>query len=110
MMSKHAVKVTRASPKAKPKSADGRGGPKKAIRFTPTRLKLLTPVPSDIAIAQAAKLKPILQIAEEVGLKPSELELYGPYKAKVHLDVRDRLPRRPEGKAPDGAAPPAPAP
>ncbi|MGA2111839.1 MAG: formate--tetrahydrofolate ligase [Anaerolineales bacterium] len=66
--------------------------------FTPTRLKLLTPVPSDIEIAQAAKLKPILQIAEEVGLRPSELELYGPYKAKVHLEVRDRLARRPLGK------------
>jgi formyltetrahydrofolate synthetase len=55
-------------------------------------------VPSDIDIAQAGKLKPVLQIAEEVGLKPSELELYGPYKAKVHLDVRERLARRPNGK------------
>ena len=36
--------------------------------FTPTKLKLLTPVPSDIDIAQAGKLKPIAQIAEEVGL------------------------------------------
>lgn len=66
--------------------------------FTPSRLKLLTPVPSDIDIAQAAKLKPILQIAEEVGLRPSDLELFGPYKAKVHLEVRDRLGRRPQGK------------
>jgi methylenetetrahydrofolate dehydrogenase (NADP+)/methenyltetrahydrofolate cyclohydrolase/formyltetrahydrofolate synthetase len=66
--------------------------------FTPTRLRLLTPVPSDIEIAQAAKLKPILQIAEELGLRPSDLELFGPYKAKVHLDVRDRLARRPQGK------------
>lgn len=66
--------------------------------FTPSRLKLLTPVPSDIDIAQAAKLKPILQIAEEVGLRPSDLELFGPYKAKVHLEVRDRLARRPQGK------------
>jgi formyltetrahydrofolate synthetase len=64
----------------------------------PTRIKLLSPVPSDIDIAQAGKLKTILQIAEEVGLKPGELELYGPYKAKVHLDVRDRLARRPNGK------------
>jgi formyltetrahydrofolate synthetase len=64
----------------------------------PTRIKLLSPVPSDIDIAQAGKLKTILQIAEEVGLKPGELELYGPYKAKVHLDVRDRLARRKNGK------------
>jgi methylenetetrahydrofolate dehydrogenase (NADP+) / methenyltetrahydrofolate cyclohydrolase / formyltetrahydrofolate synthetase len=66
--------------------------------FKPTRLRLLTPVPSDIEIAQAGKLKPILQIAEEIGLKPGELELYGPYKAKVHLEVRDRLARRKNGK------------
>jgi formyltetrahydrofolate synthetase len=90
----------RAKPKARarPISANGRRAPKKALKFTPTRLKLLSPVPSDIEIAQAGKLKPILQIAEETGLKPSELELFGPYKAKVHLDVRDRLARRPDGK------------
>jgi len=61
-------------------------------------VKIIKPVPSDIEIAQAAKLKPILQIAEEVGLKPSELELFGPYKAKVHLQVRERLKKRKNGK------------
>jgi formyltetrahydrofolate synthetase len=66
--------------------------------FKPTKLKLLSPVPSDIEIAQAGKLKPILQIAAEAGLKPDELELFGPYKAKVHLDVRERLAKRPNGK------------
>jgi formyltetrahydrofolate synthetase len=66
--------------------------------FTPTPLKLRTPVPSDIDIAQEATLKPISQIAEEVGLLPEELELYGNYKAKVHLSVRDRLADRPNGK------------
>ncbi|MCB9419772.1 MAG: formate--tetrahydrofolate ligase [Ardenticatenaceae bacterium] len=66
--------------------------------FTPTPLKLRTPVPSDIEIAQEATLKPITQIAEEVGLLPEELELYGNYKAKVHLSVRDRLADRPNGK------------
>jgi formyltetrahydrofolate synthetase len=96
--SKTKVKTIKSAVRRRPKSADGRGGPKKAIRFTPTRLKLLSPVPSDIEIAQAAKLKPILQIAEEVGLKPDELELFGKYKAKVHLEVRDRLARRPNGK------------
>jgi len=69
-----------------------------AIVFKPTKLKLLNPVPSDIEIAQAGKLKPILQIAEELGLKPNELELFGSYKAKVHLDVRDRLAKRKSGK------------
>src|SRR5712691_6089224 len=66
--------------------------------FKPTRLKRVTPVPADIDIAQAGKLKTILQIAEEIGLKASDLELFGPYKAKVHLNVRDRLARRPNGK------------
>jgi len=61
-------------------------------------IKIKHPVPSDIEIAQACKLKPILQIAEEVGLKEKELELFGPYKAKVHLDVRDRLKKRKQGK------------
>ncbi len=75
-----------------------RGKPAPAVIFRPTRLKLLSPVPSDIEIAQAGKLKPILQIAAEVGLKPDELELFGPYKAKVHLGVRDRLAKRPNGK------------
>lgn len=66
--------------------------------FTPTPLKLRLPVPSDIEIAQEATLKPISQIAEEVGLLPAELEFYGNYKAKVHLSVRDRLADRPNGK------------
>jgi len=55
-------------------------------------------VPSDIEIAQSAKLRPILEIAEEAGLRASELELFGRYKAKVHLEVRDRLMKRKQGK------------
>jgi formate--tetrahydrofolate ligase len=42
---------------------------------------------SDIEIAQAAKPKPIVEIAAEIGLGPDDLELYGPYKAKVPLEV-----------------------
>jgi formyltetrahydrofolate synthetase len=56
------------------------------------------PVPSDIEIAQEAVLRPVLDIAKEVGLQPDELELFGKYKAKVHLEVRDRLKNRPQGK------------
>jgi len=63
-----------------------------------SKLKLLDPVPSDIDIAQAVELRPILEVAEEVGLRPEDLELFGPYKAKVHLDVRDRLAHLPDGK------------
>jgi methylenetetrahydrofolate dehydrogenase (NADP+)/methenyltetrahydrofolate cyclohydrolase/formyltetrahydrofolate synthetase len=66
--------------------------------FTPTPLKLRLPVPSDIEIAQEAILKPITQVAEELGLLPEELEFYGEYKAKVRLSVRDRLADRPNGK------------
>ncbi len=53
---------------------------------------------SDLEIAQAAKLRPILEIAEELGLEEDDLDLYGKYKAKVHLDVLERLKDRPNGK------------
>lgn len=53
---------------------------------------------TDLAIAQAAKLKPISKIAAEIGLLNDELELYGKYKAKVSLDVLKRLRDRPNGK------------
>ncbi len=66
--------------------------------FQPTKLKLVRPVPSDIDIAQAAKLKPILQVAEELGIRPNELELYGPYKAKIKLEILERLKNKPNGK------------
>ncbi len=66
--------------------------------FTPTPLKRRYPVPSDIEIAQEAELKPITQVAEEAGILPEELELYGPYKAKVKLDILERLKDRPNGK------------
>jgi len=69
-----------------------------ARKFTPTPLKLRTPVPSDIEIAQEGTIKPILQIAEELGIQPSELELFGPYKAKVKLEILERLKDRPDGK------------
>jgi formyltetrahydrofolate synthetase len=55
-------------------------------------------VPSDIEIAQAGKLKPITQVAAELGIRESELELYGPYKAKIKLETLERLAKRPNGK------------
>ena len=45
---------------------------------------------SDIAIAQAAKLKPIRDIASQLELGDDDLELYGQYKAKVQLSSIDR--------------------
>ena len=68
------------------------------IRFTPTKLILVRPVPSDIDIAQASDIKPISQVAEEIGILPEELEFYGAYKAKVKLEVLKRLQDRPDGK------------
>ncbi|HWQ04747.1 MAG TPA: formate--tetrahydrofolate ligase [Longilinea sp.] len=66
--------------------------------FTATQLKLRKPVPSDIDIAQESDIKPISQIAEELGLLPEEVEYYGPHKAKVKLEVLDRLKDLPSGK------------
>jgi len=56
------------------------------------------PVPSDLDIAQAAHLKPITEIAAELGLDEEDLILFGRYKAKVHLDVLKKLKDRPLGK------------
>jgi methylenetetrahydrofolate dehydrogenase (NADP+)/methenyltetrahydrofolate cyclohydrolase/formyltetrahydrofolate synthetase len=61
-------------------------------------VKIRRPVPSDIEIAQSAKLRPILEVAEEAGLRAGELELFGRFKAKVHLEVRERLKKRKQGK------------
>src|SRR5512137_784781 len=91
--------------KATTKKAVKKAAPKKAkVTFKPTKMKLLTPVPSDIDIAQACKLKPIKVIAEEVGLRENELEYHGPYIAKVKLEVRDRLAKQPAGKYVDVTA------
>ena len=53
---------------------------------------------SDVEIAQAAKMKPIEEIASKIGLAPEDLELYGRYKAKVALDAWQRVKERPDGK------------
>ncbi len=58
----------------------------------------VTPVPADLDIAQAARVRPISEIARAAGLTYDDLEHYGKYKAKVHLDVRERLAGRPNGK------------
>jgi formate--tetrahydrofolate ligase len=47
----------------------------------------VTTVPSDIAIAQAAKLRPIADVAAEIGLTPDELLPYGRTKAKIAPDA-----------------------
>lgn len=67
-------------------------------------IRRVEPVPSDIEIAQAAELRPILEIAKSVGLQEDDLELYGKLKAKVHLDVRDKFKDRPNAKYVDVTA------
>ena len=54
-------------------------------------VKPVKPVPSDIDIAQATELLPIVKIAEQLGLGEEDLDLYGKYKAKIHLDLLDRM-------------------
>ena len=53
---------------------------------------------SDIAIAQKAKMKLIADIAKKAGIKISEIDLHGCYKAKVNLNIRKRLKNKKEGK------------
>ncbi len=61
-------------------------------------------VPADIDIAQAAAIRPIREIAAPLGLTEDDLELYGKYKAKVHLDVREKFAARPNAKYVDVTA------
>ena len=47
-------------------------------------------VPSDIEIAQRAKMRPIVDVAAEIGLGPDDLDLYGKYKAKIPIEIAER--------------------
>ena len=53
---------------------------------------------SDLEIAQAAKLKPIQDIAGDLGILDDELEPYGKYMGKIRLEILERLKDRPNGK------------
>lgn len=53
---------------------------------------------TDVQIAQEAKMQPIVDVAAKLGLSDDDLELYGKYKAKIHLDVMDRLKDAPDAK------------
>jgi formate--tetrahydrofolate ligase len=55
--------------------------------------------PSDLEIARSVTPRPIVDIADELGIRHDELELYGPTKAKVTLEAIERLEaERPRGK------------
>jgi formate--tetrahydrofolate ligase len=53
---------------------------------------------TDIQIAQEAKMKPVLEIAKEIGIEEDDVELYGKYKAKISLSVLEKLKDKPDGK------------
>ena len=59
---------------------------------------MTTALPSSLEIAQNATLRPILDLAADVGLEQDEVETYGRYKAKVDLGVIDRLADLPDAK------------
>lgn len=61
-------------------------------------LHIIKPVPSDISIARAQQPKDIKLLAEEIGLHSSEVQLYGPKKAKISLKTLTRLQDRADGK------------
>ena len=52
----------------------------------------------DLAIAHAAKLKPMEEVAEMMSLGRDDIELYGPRKAKIALDVIERRKNNPNAK------------
>jgi formate--tetrahydrofolate ligase len=55
--------------------------------------KPTSPMPSSLEIARSVKPRPIMELAAELGLREDEVELYGPYKAKVTLEGVERLER-----------------
>ncbi|MBE3580242.1 MAG: formate--tetrahydrofolate ligase [Thermoanaerobacteraceae bacterium] len=55
-------------------------------------------MPTDIEIAQRAKMKPAMELARDLGIEEDEVELYGKYKAKISLNVYRRLQDKPDGK------------
>jgi len=61
-------------------------------------------LPTDLDISQKAILKPIQEIAASIGIDEDDLELYGKYKAKINLDVLQKLPERGHAKLVDVTA------
>ena len=53
---------------------------------------------SDIQIARESNMKPITEIGRKLGIPESNLNLYGPYKAKVSFDFIKTLDKKPDGK------------
>ncbi|KAI6175903.1 Formate--tetrahydrofolate ligase [Aphelenchoides bicaudatus] len=67
-------------------------------KLEPLKPKLQKPVPSDIEISRAQTPKPVVTLAQEIGLRSHELEIYGSNKAKVGINILKRLRNRKDGK------------
>jgi len=61
-------------------------------------------MPSSLEIAQSAVLRPVDELAADLGLLPEEVDLYGRFKAKIDLSVLDRLAANPDAKLIDVTA------
>jgi len=70
---------------------------KKALS-TARKLKPKKKVPSDIDIAQSITPITIIKIAKAVGLSADDIDPYGRYMAKVHLDVLKKFSKKSNGK------------
>lgn len=53
---------------------------------------------TDIEIAQEAVLKPITEVAKQLGIDGEDLDLYGKYKAKFSDEIYDKIKDNPDGK------------
>ena len=53
---------------------------------------------SNLEIARKTKPYPITRVAKSIGIKETELELYGNYKAKIDLSVLKRIKNKPRDK------------
>jgi formate--tetrahydrofolate ligase len=55
-------------------------------------------VKSDIEIAREARMRPIMEVGQGLGIPPEDLIPYGHTKAKVHLDYIEKLAKKKDGK------------
>lgn len=67
-------------------------------KVSPLLIDPKNPVPSDISVSRAQHPKNIEILAHELGITDNELEMYGAYKAKIKLDILERLGHRRNGK------------
>ena len=52
---------------------------------------------TDIEIAKKNTMKPIIEVATELGIDPESLDMYGKYKAKLDINELERLKDEPNG-------------